>query len=229
MDFVQFESTLGKFLKDLKRNNNRQWFQANKGRYERDVLEPARAFIRDFGPKLRKTSPFFVASDDRVGGSLMRIYRDTRFSKDKTPYKTNVGIQFRHEQGRDVHAPGFYVHLEPGEYFLALGVWKPDRDALARIREAILDRPEQWKRVFQAKKFRACGFALIGESLKRPPRDCPADHPLMEDLKRTDFAVLRELDESDVYGDRFVERVAETFVAGSPLMRFLCTALGLPY
>ena len=147
MEFQRFEPSLGKFLKDLKKNNNRPWFQANKDRYEREVLEPALAFIRAMGPKLRKISPFFVASDSRVGGSLMRIYRDTRFGKDKTPYKTNVGIQFRHERGRDVHAPGFYVHLEPGECFLALGVWKPDRDALELIRQAILERPEPWKRM----------------------------------------------------------------------------------
>ena len=122
------------------------------------MLEPAQTFIRAFASKLRKISPFFVASDQRVGGSLMRIYRDTRFGKDKTPYKTNVGIQFRHEQGRDVHAPGFYLHLEPGEYFLALGVWKPDRDALDLIRQAILERPDSWKRIFRAKKFREQRF-----------------------------------------------------------------------
>ena len=193
------------------------------------MLEPALAFVRAFGPKLRKISPFFVASDDRVGGSLMRVYRDTRFAKDKTPYKTNVGIQFRHEQGRDVHAPGFYIHIEPGECFLALGVWKPDRDALNLIRQAILERPEQWKRMLKTKKLRDLEFSFIGDSLKRPPRDCPADHPLIEDLKRTDFAVLRELDESDVYGERFIDRVAETFAAGSPFMRFLCMALNVPY
>ena len=84
----------------------------------------------------------------------MRVYRDTRFGKDKTPYKTNVGIQFRHEFGRDVHAPGFYVHIEPGEYFLALGMWRPDRDSLQQIRQAILERPEQWKRALRAKVFR---------------------------------------------------------------------------
>ena len=105
----------------------------------------------------------------------------------------------------------------------------PDRDVLERIRQALLDRPEPWKRVFQAKKFRACGFALIGESLKRPPRDGPADHPLIDDLKRTDFAVLRELDESDVHGESFVDCAAETLAVGSRLMRFLCTALGLAY
>src|SRR5665811_1482075 len=101
--------------------------------YEREVLEPALAFVHAFGPKLRKISPFFVASDDRVGGSLMRVYRDTRFAKDKTPYKTNVGIQFRHEQGRDVHAPGFYLHISPEECFFAVGCWHPDPDALGRI------------------------------------------------------------------------------------------------
>jgi uncharacterized protein (TIGR02453 family) len=229
MDFARFEPSLGKFLQDLKKNNNRPWFQAHKIRYEREVLEPALAFIRAVRPRLRKISPFFEASDSRVSGSLMRVYRDTRFGKDKTPFKTNVGIQFRHEQGRDVHAPGFYVHLEPGEHFLALGVWKPDRDAVVRIREAMLERPEQWKRVFRAKKFRECPFSLIGDSLKRPPRDCPANHPLIEDLKRTDFVVLRELDESDVYGERFGDCVAETFAAGSPFMRFLCLALNVPY
>ena len=179
-----------RFLEDLSDNNNRQWFQANKGRYEREVLEPCLAFIREFGPRLRRISRFFVASDERVGGSLMRVYRDTRFGKDKTPYKTNVGIQFRHELGRDVHAPGFYVHIEPKEYFLALGMWRPDRDSLHQIRQAILERPEPWTRALRAKMLRQRQFVLVGDSLKRPPRDCPADHPLIEDLKRTDYVAI---------------------------------------
>jgi len=107
------------FLRKLEKNNNRPWFQENKGWYERDVLELAMAFIRAFQPRLKRISSYFVASDRRVGGSLMRVYRDTRFHKDGEPYKTNVGIQFRHEQGRDIHAPGFYVHVAPDECFLA--------------------------------------------------------------------------------------------------------------
>ena len=122
-----FQPTIFQFLEELADNNNRPWFQENKRRYEREVLEPCLAFIRAFGPRLKKISRFFVASDRRIGGSLMRVYRDTRFAKDKTPYKTNVGIQFRHEFGRDVHAPGFYVHIAPDECFLAVGVWRPDR------------------------------------------------------------------------------------------------------
>ena len=177
--FRRLEPSLLRFLEDLRDNNNRQWFQANKGRYEREVLEPCLAFIRAFGPRLRKISPFFVASDERVGGSLMRVYRDTRFGKDKTPYKTNVGIQFRHELGRDVHAPGFYVHIEPEEYFLALGVWRPDRDSLHQIRQAILERPEQWKRALRAKMIPTDAVCSRGRQFEeasprlsgRPPAD----------------------------------------------------------
>ena len=229
MVFRRLEPSLVRFLENLRDNNNRQWFQANKGRYEREVLEPCLAFIREFGPRLRKISPFFVASEERVGGSLMRVYRDTRFAKDKTPYKTNVGIQFRHELGRDVHAPGFYVHIEPQEYFLALGVWRPDRDSLHQIRQAILERPEQWKRALRTKMIRQTQFVLVGDSLKRPPRDCPADHPLIEDLKRTDYVAWRDLEQGDVFGDDFLGCVAESFAAGRPFMRFLCEAMNVPY
>ena len=121
MKFERFQPALFEFLEQLADHNNRPWFQANKERYEQEVLEPAMTFIRAFQPRLKRISPCFVASDRRLGGSLMRVYRDTRFSKGGEPYKTNVGIQFRHEHGRDIHAPGFYVHLAPGECFLARG------------------------------------------------------------------------------------------------------------
>jgi uncharacterized protein (TIGR02453 family) len=123
--FERFKPSLFEFLEQLAENNNRPWFQANKGRYEHDVLEPAMAFIRAFQPRLKRISSYFVANDRRVGGSLMRVYRDTRFAKDGEPYKTNIGIQFRHEQGRDIHAPGFHVHIAPGECFLAVACGDP--------------------------------------------------------------------------------------------------------
>ena len=130
MEFEGFRPTLFEFLEQLAANNNRPWFQENKRRYEREVREPSLAFIRAFQPRLKRISPYFVASDRRAGGSLMRVYRDTRFSRHAAPYKTNVGIQFRHEFGRDVHAPGFYVHIAADECFLALGVWRPDAVSL---------------------------------------------------------------------------------------------------
>jgi uncharacterized protein (TIGR02453 family) len=228
MTFQRFEPSIFQFLEQLADNNNRSWFQANKWRYEGEVLEPSLAFIRAFAPKLKKLSPHFVASDRRVGGSLMRIYRDTRFAKDKTPYKTNVGIQFRHESGKDVHAPGFYVHIAPGECFLAMGVWRPDPESLRLVRQAIVDHPDRWQRASNDRKFRA-RFQLDGDSLKTPPRGFPADHPLIEDLKRTDFAGLQVLGEQDVLESDFIDATAESFAASRLLMRFLCDALHVPF
>ena len=222
--FPKLEASFFEFLEQLAANNRRTWFAVNKIRYEELVLGPALDFIRAFQPKLKRISPFFVASDRRMGGSLMRIYRDTRFARDAAPYKTNVGIQFRHEQGRDIHAPGYYVHIAPGECFLALGLWRPEPEALAMIRQAIVDSPEKWKRARDDRKFRT-RFKLDGGSLKRPPRGFSADHPFIEDLKRTDFIAVEELEERDVLAKKFIDHVAESFAAGKPLMRFLCAAL----
>lgn len=228
MEFRGFEPTIFQFLEELADHNNRPWFQENKSRYEREVLEPCMAFIRAFAPKLKKLSEFFVASDRRVGGSMMRVYRDTRFSKGQDPYKTNVGIQFRHEFGRDVHAPGFYVHVAPQECFLAVGVWRPDAISLRKIRQSIVNRPDRWQRARNDTKFRQC-FELEGGSLKRPPRDFPADHRFVEDLKRTDFVGVNNLAEQDVLDKGFLDKVATSFAASRPFMRFLCEAIPVPF
>ncbi len=228
MTFPGFQPTLFEFLEQLADNNNRPWFQENKCRYDRDVREPALAFIRAFQPRLKRLSPHFLASDRSVGGSLMRVYRDTRFAKDGQPYKTNVGIQFRHELGRDIHAPGFYVHVAPGECFLAVGLWRPDPMALAQIRRAIVQWPDRWQRARDDRKFRR-RFSLDGGSLKRPPRGFPPDHPWIEDLKRTDFIGLEELEERDVLGRGFLSHVAASFTASGPFMGFLCAALKVPF
>jgi uncharacterized protein (TIGR02453 family) len=227
-EFAGFRPALIEFLEKLAGNNNRPWFQANKAGYERDVLGPSLAFIRAFQSRLKRISPYFVASDRRVGGSLMRVYRDTRFFKHGEPYKTNVGIQFRHEFGRDIHAPGFYVHIAPDECFLALGIWRPDRAALVQIRRAIEESPGRWRRARNNKRFRE-SFVLGGSSLKSAPRGFAADHPLIEDLKRTDFLGLCDLSEQDVLDEGFLDSVATAFAAGCPFMRFLCDALRVPF
>src|SRR5215469_11237222 len=147
MEFQTFNPSLFRFLKQLAQNNNRAWFTENKSRYEQEVREPSLAFIRAFRPRLKKISEYFTAIDRLSGGSLMRVYRDTRFHGADEPYKTNVGIQFRHEFGRNIHAPGFYVHLEPGTCFLAVGLWRPDSATLRQVREAIVDAPSRWRRI----------------------------------------------------------------------------------
>jgi uncharacterized protein (TIGR02453 family) len=228
VDFGGFKPTIFEFLEELADNNNRPWFQENKWRYDRGVLEPSLAFVRAFQSRLKRISPYFIASDRRVGGSLMRVYRDTRFAKDGNPYKTNVGIQFRHEQGRDIHAPGFYVHIAPDECFLAVGLWRPDPLALGQIRQAIVEWPDRWRRARDDKRF-CLRFSLSGDGLKRPPRGFPADHPWIEDLKRTDFIGLEELEEGDVLDTGFLDHVAASFAASRPFMRFLCDALKVPF
>ena len=180
---------LFEFLRDLKASNERQWFEANKERYRTEVRDPVLDFIVAFAQPLKKISPHFLADPRANGGSLFRIYRDTRFSKDKTPYKTNVGAHFRHAAGKDAHAPGFYLHLEPGTCFAGCGIWHPDNHTLGRIRGAIIDRPDEWRRITTAKAFRET-FELMGESLKRPPRGYDPGHPLMEDLKRKDYVAI---------------------------------------
>jgi len=111
------------FLKDLKKNNNRDWFTRNKLRYEKQLLEPSLRFVKDIAPRLRTISPYLVADPKPFGGSLFRIYRDTRFSKDKSLYKTNVAMQFWHKKGgKKIHAAGLYLHLSPGQSFAGWGL-----------------------------------------------------------------------------------------------------------
>lgn len=215
--------TLG-FLGDLARNNERAWFNDNKHRYEQFVREPALAFIEEMAPKLKGISEQFSAIAKKTGGSLMRVYRDTRFSNDKAPYKTNIGIQFRHVLGRDVHAPGFYLHISPGECFIGAGIWHPDPRTLARIRDFITDNPAAWQAALAHKPFRK-SYRLGGESLVRPPRGYAADHPLIEDLKRKDFIAVKSFDDDRIESSKFADFVSRGFADSTPLMRYLCTAV----
>jgi uncharacterized protein (TIGR02453 family) len=210
------------FLRQLKRNNRREWFAKNKARYLQVAQGPALEFITAFAVPLEKMSPHFVADARPTRGSLFRIYRDTRFSADKKPYKTHVGIHFRHEKGKDVHAPGFYLHLEPQGCFAAAGIWHPDNPALTRIRMAIVAQPEQWKKA-------ARGIELGGESLTRPPKGFCGDHLLIEDLKRKDYIASIALTEQQLCGARAVQEVSVAFRKILPLVEFTTKALGLKF
>ena len=223
-----FRPVLFEFLRDLARNNDRDWFQANKDRYENHVKEPALQFISDFGPHLRKISPHFLAIPKASGGSLFRIYRDVRFSKDKSPYKTSVGIQFRHAAGKDVHAPGYYLHIEPRSIFVGTGIWHPDSASLAKIRRHLQEDPKGWKRAISGQRFEQ-DWQLEGDSLKRPPRGVDADHPLIEDLKRKDFIGVTRLTQKRLLAPDFPKRFVGLCKQGSPLVRYLCEAVGVDF
>ncbi len=227
-DKAHISPELFQFFRELRENNNRDWFQANKNRYELYVREPLLKFIVDFGVRLPEISVHYVADPRPVGGSLFRIYRDVRFSKEKSPYKTAAGIQFRHESGKDVHAPGFYLHLEPGNVFAGMGIWHPDTKTLNKIRDAIVADPSRWQQVISDETFRAV-HTLEGESLKRAPKGYAPDHPLIEDLKRKDFVTIAALDEETVCRPDFIDRFTEICRAAAPFMEFLTTVVGLPW
>ncbi|MCH9673109.1 MAG: DUF2461 domain-containing protein [Gammaproteobacteria bacterium] len=223
-----FEKTALTYLKALGAHNNRDWFNNHKDRYEAQVREPARAFVRAMAPRLARISPHFTADDRKVGGSLMRIYRDTRFGTDKTPYKTNVGIQFRHAIGRDVHAPGFYVHIEATKAFIGAGVWRPDSTALYRIRSRIDEERATWLRIIGAKAF-VESFHQAGDSLKTSPKGFPKDHPLIDELRRKDFIAVHDLPVEALLGPSADALVARKFRAAAKYVQFLCEALDLDF
>ncbi len=213
---------LFRFFAELARHNDRQWFEENKARYVEDVRDPLLRFIETFGPRLGKISRQLVADPRPVGGSLFRIHRDTRFSRDKTPYKAHAGISFHHAAGRDVHAPLFYLHLQPGMVFAAGGLWRPPAEAVKQVRDAIVARPDAWRRAI-----RACPLTREDDRLKRPPRGYDPEHPLIEDLKRQTFITSTRFTQAQACAPDFVDRFARACTSAAPLMHFLTGAVGL--
>jgi uncharacterized protein (TIGR02453 family) len=213
-----------RFLKELKANNDRAWFAENKHRYEAHVKDPAYRFIQDFAGPLRKLSPHFQAGPR----SLFRIHRDTRFSKDKSPYKTHTGIHFRHDRSKDAHAPGFYLHLEPGSVFAGIGIWHPDGPTLRSIRTHMVEASDRWKRASRAKRFTEA-FELSGDRLVRPPKGFDSEHPLIDDLMWKDFIGVRPLTQRFATSADLPRALATLFQAGRPFMAFLCEALDVPF
>lgn len=223
-----FNSATLAFLRELEANNNREWFKLNKSRYEEHVLDVALQFIESMQRPLANIAPEFVAMPTRVGGSLMRVYKDARFAKGKSPYKTNIGIQFRHELGKDVHAPAYYVHIEAGSAFLAAGMWRPESDSLLAIRQRIVARPAEWQRILAKPAFKR-HFRLTGESLVRPPRGFDKNHECIEDIKRKSFIAVKDIDVESCLNPRFQQKVETAFAAADGLMRFLCKAVAVPF
>jgi len=217
-----FTPELFKFLRQLKRHNDRDWFAENKERYQQVVVDPALLFIGAFATPLAKFSPHFVADPRPMRGSLFRIYRDTRFSNDKRPFKTHVGIRFFHDSSKDVHAPLFYLHLEPEGCFAAAGLWHPENRALTKVRAAIVAQPKAWEKI-------ARSLELEGDSLARPPRGYDPQHPFLADLKRKDFISSFELTEEQICGPKFMQEFAAACRTMLPLVEFTTKALGLKF
>ncbi|USN98474.1 MAG: TIGR02453 family protein [Phycisphaeraceae bacterium] len=228
MPTPHFTPELFAFLRRLKKHNSRDWFESHKREYVDHVRDPMLRFIADFAPRLEKISQHFVADPSPSGGSMFRIHRDTRFSKDKSPYKTAATAQFRHEAARDVHAPMFYLHLEPGRVFVGAGIWHPDGPTLAAVRGRIVADVAGWKKATSGAVLKR-SFAFAGESLKRPPRGFDPEHPLVEDLKRKDHVVVSEMDEAAAVSPGFLGEFAKRCRTASGYVRWLTGTLDLPF
>jgi uncharacterized protein (TIGR02453 family) len=214
-----FTEELFTFLKRLKRNNNREWFQRHKEEYEAQVRQPALRFIADFAGPLYDITPH-LAADPRK--SLFRVYRDTRFSHDKRPYKTHLAMRFSH-LGRDVHSPGFYLNIEPDDCYAAAGLWHPEPPTLLKVRTAIVARPEEWRKVRHLLNW------AFSNKLSRPPRGFLPNHEFVEDLKLKDLGTSIEFSDQQVLSPRFMQVFTEACRRMSPLAKFLSGALGLKF
>jgi uncharacterized protein (TIGR02453 family) len=212
------------FLRELSAHNEKPWFEANKSRYIEDVQRPSLAFVRAVGPGLIGLSRHLHIDDRPVGGSVMRIYRDVRFSKDKRPYKTAVGIRFSNQScPADEPFPGFFLHIAPGESTLHSGAWYLEGPHLQKMREAIAKRSKEWAVV------RKAVGGVDGEALKRPPAGFDAEHPFIEDIKRKGFHASVEFSDAEVTRADFAKRFVAACEKVDPLNRFIAKAAGVPY
>lgn len=218
-----------KFMRALARHNDREWFHAHKQDYEQHVRGPFLALLTDLQPALREVSEHYRADPKTVGGSLFRIHRDTRFSNNKAPYKEWQGARLFHARSREVEAPSFYIHLQPGHCFIGAGLWHPEPETLRRVRQFIVDNPGSWANAAHAKTFRKHFDLDDSEMLVRPPRGYPADFVHLDDLRRKNHVALRVIDDAAMTGPRLLATLAKDLQQLGPFMDYLCAALDLEF
>ena len=223
-----FSKATFKFFTDLRKNNQREWFQTHKPRYIKYVRDPFLQFIADVDHDLPSISKHYFGDSRANGGSLFRIYRDVRFSKDKTPYKTWAGVRFKHQDSATQAAPTLYLHIQPGNHFMGAGIWHPATPVVNQIRDFIHNNPNAWNQLKQDKPFQD-QYQLSGKSLKRMPRGYDAEHPLAEDLKRKDFVISTPLTDEQVLSEDFKKLFIRNSKIAAPFLDYLCAALDLDF
>lgn len=231
--FTSFRPAALTFLRQLKRNNDREWFTARRETYDTELLAPLRLLVEELDVRCAAFVPEIVGNPKR---SIFRIHRDVRFSKDKSPYKTHVSFWMTHVRaghgvGSETHGAGagFYVHVEPGASMVAGGIWMPPRDRLAIIREALTESHDVLHAALNDRAFKRRFSALSEEGmLKRLPRGVAPGHPAEAYLRRVSFTVHAPLSDDDVLSPRLPQRIEKDFRLMVPFVRWLNTALGYP-
>nr|WP_068887892.1 DUF2461 domain-containing protein [Pedobacter panaciterrae] len=210
------------FITEVAQNNNREWFAENKGRYETakaDVLN----FIDQLIPKLAAVDPEF-SIDTPAKKCLLRIYRDVRFSKNKDPYKNNFGISFN-IKGSNIHGPGYYLHIQPGECFLGAGFWMPEAPVLKSIREEIDYNTSEFLNIIEAKSFKNTFNLSQEDKLKKAPKGYETDHPQIELLKLKSFIAIFPLKDEEFLKPGIVDKLKTAFESVYPFILFLRNAV----
>lgn len=221
--FEGFSKEFIKFLKQLKRNNNREWFEKNKEEFERNVKTPMLSFIAALQPHFTQFASEFDLNPKR---SIFRIYRDIRFSSDKTPYKTHIAAHFvLRGMPKGFIGSGYYIQIEPGEFFVGGGIYLPNNNQLKKIRNAIAVQGKEFISIIENRKFKK-RFSPFGWSkLQRVPKGYDESHPMADWLKYKQFFVGVSLSESKCYSKSLVNEVADICDEASPLVRFLNNSL----
>lgn len=223
-----FDKTIFEFLRNLKENNSKDWFNANKEKYEGNAREPFLNFIADFAPHLTKIAPNHLANASKSGGSLFRIHKDLRFGNRDEPYKTWMGAYFKHNKSKDVHTPGFYLHIEPKNCFFGAGVWHPDTQTAQKIRLSLAQHTKEWEKIKTAKEFQKT-FTMEGDSLKKLPKGFDTNHPHIEDLMRKDFIISHKLKQEDIISENFLKDIVNLCKISACYVEFLTKACGLKW
>lgn len=217
------------FLRGLARHNEREWFHAHKPEYEAHVRQPYQRLLIDLQPALAGISLHFRADPKTVGGSLYRIHRDTRYSHDKSPYKTWQGAKLYHERSRQVEAPSFRIHIQPGRSFVGAGLWHPETAIQRKIRKFIFDNPSGWNRAAHAPEFSKRYSRQSSDMLVRVPSGFPKDFAHADDLRHRIFAVTRVLDDCEITGDNLLNILKQDLASVAPFMDYLCASLDLEF
>ncbi len=224
-----FSDKTFKFLRALARHNNREWFHAHKDDYETHLRGPFLRLLTDLQPALKEVSEHFRSDPRPSNGSLFRIYRDTRFANDKAPYKSWQGARLYHERRKQVAAPSFYLHVEPGECFIGAGLWHPEPETQRRIRQFIFENPGGWKAAAHAPAFARRYDFESDEMLVRPPRGFSADFEFIDDLKHKNFVAVRAIEDSTMLGPKLRQTLEKDLAGLAPFVDYLCAALDLEF
>jgi uncharacterized protein (TIGR02453 family) len=206
------------FLRQLKRNNRREWFEARREIYERELKAPMLALIEKITEGMTEYAPAHVRPAQK---SMLRIYRDTRFSADKTPYKTHLAAWWARSGAEKTSGSGYYCHVSPTELVIAAGVFMPPKEQLLAIRQHLLEQHEEFKRLIEAKKLRTKMTLHDTAALTRPPKGFPADHPAIEWIKGRQWGVIATLPADPALQPRLAETIGGYFRLSQPLVDFL--------